>query len=479
MKMKILNDEYLKNKIKQLEKLENKKFPILNIFKINKLKTQIQAIEEGQRRDVLVPSVTGVDSSEDNIDKNNYATYSSQVEAINKMYNNETDYGGEFLRPLIDTRISFIGGAGISILMTREDEIGKKIEVWINEFLNYNKYRGSRLIEDMTVSEMEGKTLLTVHPNNKDKQVRIRSYSYYQSPYDVEVEEKDNQRIKNVKYQKNVESTGQEVAPSNRLVYIKTGGSPDRLNRTPPKMANALTDIENISRAKYDMRKNNHLFGNTKSNFKTETMQEAKALRNKIESTDFQVGKGYAGTAQAYYLEPSGKASEVIIKEIVQGIKNISLITGIPVQFLAYPELLSNRATAENMLEQINAHTIKERTKWEEGIQELIQKAMIIAFEKGWVEANDPNSFIVKIDLTSYANIKQIIEVWHPLQMDDVISMQTLRSLIPSIDPTKEKVLVDDQKEENMKKFQDNVGVEIEEDDSEDEGEEEQEENEE
>jgi hypothetical protein len=254
--------------------------------------------------------------------------------------------------------------------------------------------------------------------------------------------DKDNQRIEKVTFQKNEQDTATEVARPENLVYVKIGGSPDRVNRTVPLIANVLTDIENVSRAKYDLRKNNHLFGKSFLHFKTQTDKEAKSLNNSIQATDWQIGKGFAGNAEVKYIEPGGKASDVLKEEIIIGMKNISLNTGIPVQLLAYPELLSNRATADNMLEMTNSATIKSREIWEDSLTELIQKAMRMAFERGYIDFNEPDIFEIRLPLISYANLKQIQETWIPLADGDFISDDTVRNIIPGIDPIKEKRII-------------------------------------
>lgn len=456
-----------KEKIKKIQeeavKINKRKFDLfLNKKVIKKYNALIDTLGEGERRDVLTSSAV-ISSSGDNIDKNNYSNYGSQVQTIYDMYNNRTDYGGEFLRALLDFRVSFIAGAGISIIPADERKtIAKKVIKWINNFFIYNKYYGSQFLEDVLISEMEGKVLLLVFPNVNDGNVRIRSYNWFQTRYDVRMDDKDNQRIKQVLYKKNESEAMQNLGRPKELVYIKIGGSPDRINRTIPRIANSLQDLENISRAKYDIRKNNHYFGKIFPSFETNELKEAKALQNKINSIDWQIGKAYVGTAKVNYTEPSGRAVESLKQEIVQGIKNISLNIGIPVHYMAYPELLSNRATAENLLEVINAATIKERTKWTEGITELIRKAMKIAFDNGFINFYEPKAFQVKIDLSSYATLKQVMEIWYPLMTGDIIGEDTLRSLLPGIDPEKEKKIIEAQKEENIKRFQNSVGNEME-----------------
>jgi hypothetical protein len=431
-------------------------FEIITAKQFKKLKGQIQALEEGQRGDVLTTGITGATTtSESVVDRNNYRTYKDQVNKINEIYNNKKFYGGEFLRDVIDTRTSFIAGGGISIIGER-----KKTNKWIDDFFKSNKFYGSGLLDVVKLSEMEGKCLIVLFPDKKKDKIRIRYYSYYRSNYNVEVDENDNQKIKKVTYTKD-EMSGEEVAKPEHLVYIKTGGSPDTVNLTPPKIANVLTDIENVSRAKYDLRKNNHLFAKIMPYFKCETRQEAQAINKAIASKEWQIGTGYAGTADFSMIGPPPGATEAITKEILLGSRNISRNTGIPIHWMAWPEVLSNRATAENLLEVTNSATIQERSRWIEGLTEMVIKAMEMATELGFKDSVfDPDGFELRLPLISYANLKQLQETWIPLQQGGYISEDTVRNIIPTINPSWEKKLIEKEKKENMERFQEQNDME-------------------
>lgn len=454
-----MNDrDYLLACYNQIRLME--KHPFLNKGKIKTVKKIIHAMEEGTSKDVLVPSITGTTNNSENIDKNNYALYSKQVEDINQMYNNRTDYGGEFLKAIVDTLVAFIIGEGINIKCSYDKTIK-----WIDTFLCKNKMRGSKLLNAVLIGVMEGKCLFTLQAE-KDKStelnkgyIRVRNYSYYRIPYDVKTKEDNDDEIEKITYQKNETATELEIAPPDKCVYVKLGGSPDRLNRTPPQIANILTDIENASRCKYDIRKNNHLFGRVTPYFKTESDAQAKSLYNRIVSLAWTIGRTFVGQADFKLVEPTGNAVKALIDELLVYMKHISLNTGIPLQWLAYPEILSNRATADTMIETINYATIKDRTIWEEALTELIRKAMVMAFEKGWISLQEykPDDFEISIPQVSIALLNKLMEVWVPLAQAGYISDQTIMSMIPNIDPAKEKELIQKQKEENMENFKNNM----------------------
>lgn len=426
----------------------------------------LQALTEGERRDILSTCITGAgytSTLSTYIDKNNYATYTKQVQTTNQMYNNRTDYGSEILRALIKSRVSFIGGEGMSVKADK-----KATRNFTEKFLKDNKLLdGSALPDNITTGEMEGKDLLELIPIKKDdklEKIRVRNYYWYVTPYNIDWDDKTGEykeaKVNASSAKKDLEGKYADLKAGktninlkkDKFVYVKLGGSPDRINLTPPLIANILTDIENFSRTKYDMRANNHLFGKAFPIFLVEKLAEAKALQNKINSENWIVGKGYAGTARdVKIIEPSGMGQEVLQKEMVDLMRIISLNTGIPVQHLAHPDLLSNRATAENMLEMINAATNQERLKWEEAFTELVQKAMIIATEGGMEGAvNDPDGFELKLNFATLALLEQIASVWLPLAEAEYVSRTSVRSRLPGINVSDEEKFLKKEKEERM-----------------------------
>ncbi|GAG74007.1 unnamed protein product [marine sediment metagenome] len=164
-----------------------------NMFTKEQIITGIQGLEEGQVLDILstCASQAGYSSTGSAyIDKNNYPTYTNQVQVINMMYNNCTDYGSEMLKAVIKTRVSFIGGEGLSV---KADN--KKTLKFVTDFLSKNKLlEGSELINNLITGEMEGKDLMQL-ALGKDvsgkAMIKVRNWSWYVTPYDIEYDEKD------------------------------------------------------------------------------------------------------------------------------------------------------------------------------------------------------------------------------------------------------------------------------------------------
>ena len=221
-----------------------------NIHDISHMKAEIQALDEGQKLDILSSLVTqsGTFGTMTEDYTNHYPTYVKQVQVINYMYNNRLTYGNELLRAVLSTRVSFIAGEGLSIKAQ-----GKTLK-FIEDFLNYNKMlEGSRLLSMVLLGEMEGKDLLWLYP--KDDKIKVNFFSYWTTPYTIECDDSDiesyNKAIITLDKKKAMVKENQKILKPNEFVYVKLGGSPDRVNETPPKVSNVLTDIENYSRGRW------------------------------------------------------------------------------------------------------------------------------------------------------------------------------------------------------------------------------------
>jgi len=421
-------------------------------------RAMFQSMTEGTRN-ILTPSATSALTTTEVIDKNNYKTYSSMVKGCYEMYNGRTDYGSEMLGSVVETRVSFIGGEGIST--TSEN---KKTEIYIEKFLNLNKLHGSVLLDCVRTSELEGKDLIVLSKAKKKIKtveidyIKAQNIQWWTNPYNIEVNPVNTDEIKKVTFKPKKEEAEEINLPVDKLVYIKIGGTDDRINETTDKIHRVLTDIENFSRAKYDLRKNNHLFAKIMAYWKTQTLSEAKAIQNDINSGDWQIGQSYAGTADMSLIDPPLGALEALKGEMLSSLKIISTNTGIPIHWLAWPELMSNRATAENLLEVINAATRRERLIWEEKLRELIDKSMIMAIDAGFEDNDILGDYHLELPLISLANLKDIMETWVPLQQLDVVSMSTVRSKVPTINPTEEEKIIEEEKKANLERFQEAGG---------------------
>ncbi len=111
----------------------------------------------------------------------------------------------------------------------------------------------------------------------------------------------------------------------------------------------------------------------------------------------------------------------------------ISGTTGVPVHFLGLPDLMSNRATADNLMELVAASTRKERMIWIGIYQELITKAIELRNKMIALTPLAADTFKVEILYITAEAWQRIIDVWLPLYQSDAISLETILAQVPGV----------------------------------------------
>ena len=404
------------------------------VFSRAREKRTIRALEEAQR-DVLTSAVTGFNTGSTYIDKNNYASFGRQVTGAYDMYEARSSYGSELIAGLVDMRAAFICGEGVSI--TSKSPATQK---FIDDFVRLNDLNGERLMRFVTTGELEGKDLLELKKTSRktgiagasEEFIKVIENMWVRNKYQVERDDADELKAITYKGKDDKEVT----VPLDESVYVEIGRRNwNNPNETPSRIHKVLTQIENFSRAAFDLRKNTHLFGKTTPYWKTAQGDTtgAQAINNAIESRSWEIGKSYAGSGDFSLVEPSGGAASAIMQDVTLALKCISTMTGIPVHWMAWPELMSNRATADNLMEVVVGATKKDRLIWEAAIKELVVKAMTMAAETKMLEnaALNFDDIDVRLPIVSIALMKQIVEIWLPLLQEGVVSEHDIINELP------------------------------------------------
>ncbi len=227
------------------------------------------------------------------------------------------------------------------------------------------------------------------------------------------------------------------------FIYKRFGGTADRINNTPPKTAFVLRHMEDLDKELWDWRKINHLFSAPTPVFRMDDVTGATDMRNYIDSKNWRIGKAIVisgGTLELVSF--NGDGYQTIQKAAEAYIQAISGATGVPVHFLGHPELLSNRATAENLLELIELSTGKERKIWVGTYEELFQKAIAmynaVFREPLKLSQFKPEAVDAKIPFTSSSSLKVIEKVYLPMYIQGAMSLQQLLSYLSELDVDRE-----------------------------------------
>lgn len=416
----------------------------MKVLSNKKYKAEIQAsYTEGQKS--VSDALYGIfynPTSLETSHRNNYITYEQQVNELYKMYYAESDLGNDTTATIIDLRTAIICGEGLSVIAKN-----KKTLKFINHILDYTGLNSEKLLSLVRHGELEGKQLLQLKIDKTKQQINIKQRLFYNDKYKIELE---NDEIKEIYTEK---ETVREYIPLDSSIFVKLAGMPDEYNKTPSKACSIVQQIKNHDKALYDMRASNHLYGYPIPAVKCETDQQVKTTSDQIIKTKWKIGDMFVSTGTLSFPTPPN-TNESLIRELSVNTKIISRRTGLPVHWLGWTDLMSNRATADDLAELIITGSKTERLIWIDKLKELIIKIMQMSIDNGFDEAIYDEDFTLDMPYISLQYLDKIANVWMPLQMSGVISMGQLRNKLPGINPEETEKLIDDEKEKNMENMQ-------------------------
>lgn len=413
--------------------------PFITKKKLKKI--QAMAAEGSQNPVTLESLLTGIPLTESGTDRA-YRTYSSQVSATYRKYNGQDELGNAQTRSLIDLRRAVIAGEGLSV-QAKNPNTSK----WINDFLNNNRLKGSKFFNWVQAGEMTGKALINIIPDRQTNFVRAYHYPYTNGKtgidYHIGLSNKyDFDCVEDVT--KKIGSNCESMKLKN-FRYVKLGGDDTDVNETTTKVGLCLHEIESYDRAMNGVRKNNHLFSRITPTFKTQSQNETSTLQSWIAAVKWKIGMIFAGTAELKYIGPPTTAHDNYKTEMSLAIKIIAAVTGIPVHWAGWVDLMSNRATAEELYDFINNATIIERTIWAEAAKDIIIKSMQISIDSGFeskkIKGTDAllqtvdKDFEVEIPVMSWSKFKLYVDALLAAFDKKVISKKDVQNKMPGIDP--------------------------------------------
>ena len=420
----------------------------LNIFprrmQVKELRSQVKDLQHSV--DILLGEVETRKSYVGNA----YQDYRTAINELCKKYEGTADWGVLQVGNIVDIRSAFIIGQGMKPVSEKKDS--REFE-FIQEFIRYNDLDEELPQELAKEAELEGRVLVRLIPNKEKKQIDVRFVSYNTTGYKVICAEGDYKKYEKVKYRDSSSSddsgySGENVTMGDKdvvldaseFVYKKFSGRITKVNDVMPKVAKVLTQCENLDKAMYDWRRINGLFASPTPTIKCEDVASAQAISDKIKTINWKIGKLLILAKAEYTLVGADVAGATALeKEIIANAKIISGATGVPVHFLGYPELMSNRATSTDLFEFINASCNKERNVWTGFYEELFYKAIVMAqkFQTGYNP--DKNPVKAKIVEVTEAKMQELVNVWLPLYTANVVDLDYMLGKIPDIDPDRVK----------------------------------------
>lgn len=323
---------------------------------------------------------------------NPYPAYADQVTKLANMYDNKADWGCVIAKNVIDVRIAFSVGAGITVKKREEYQGSAEAELaWVKEFMRFNNLDEEMPQEYAKEAEIEGKILFRFGIDEAARQIRLIHVPWRKFAYTITTPEYSLYDYVKASYSGSSDPAVNFNLDYPLFVYKRFGGTSTStlagntatlsVTHTPPKAAFVIRQMEDLDKAMVDWRKINRLFAAPTPWINGPDKTTAKEISEWIEASNWRIGKLLVTGGQDVSFDLIGWKGDgyTTMKFEIQDLaKIISGTTGVPVHFLGHPDLLSNRDTAEDLSKLMELSTIKERLTWIGAYEEVFQKAMVI-----------------------------------------------------------------------------------------------------
>jgi len=370
---------------------------------------------------------------------NPYTTPEAAITELDKKFRGCAQWGVQLCQNIINLRAAFAIGGGIKPYDKTGGKAQKELD-FIKEFIEHNNLDEEGPQDFATEAEIEGRVLFNLTPNQDERTIDLRHIAWSTNKYTVSTPAGDYSQYETVKYYPAGNSEQKQVILEKKeFVYKKFAGRLNNVNNIMPKLGSILRNIEDLDKAYWDWRKRNKLFASPTPVIEANDTNAAKEISAYLDRKNWVIGKllVIVGKFSMQGLNDSGGDS--LMKEIESQAKIISGSSGVPVHFLGLPDLLSNRSTAENLMESLFDVTTRERTIWKGCYEEIFQKVLALAnehFKSGF----DTKAVGVEIKELTEAQMRQLSSFWLPAFQAGGLTQKLWASKLPGVDDVKQYV---------------------------------------
>lgn len=402
------------------------------------IRVQVQQLgEEVIKAKVEMSILTGLKDTGPTSSDGSYTTRTKLIEGVSRKYAATDRYGSELVQRIVKIRSAFVMSGGVDARPIDEGDRDSLEMEFIQEFIKQNNLDGAfaQALGDEKV--IEGQILVNLSwvedPNSPfGGYARMDYFSWYSTRYEITyIDGSPSRGMKSATY---TGSDGQPVTIPNTYAALMKFNA--RINDTygTSDFGGVLTVLDNLSKGLDQWFAMNWLFAHPTPFFETENNEEAVKLMEHLVDQRWKLGQFFAGHAKMDLKSGAGDSGS-IEKKITMDIRIASGKTGVPVQFLGFPDLMSNRATADNTMEPVEVIALAEQKVWVTGFQELFDKAIDLFNARADLGSRllEPGLIEPVMPFITGRQLKMLKEFYMEAQINGQISLETLLSKIPDI----------------------------------------------
>lgn len=392
-----------------------------------------------------------------------YGTIDLQINQLYEMFTGASTWGCELVKNIVRYKRAHVLGHGVGVVPSGVVDSADDEIALVELFMDKRGLNEGRHKEFVTGAELEGCVLVKIEEgtvlDEKEQEVFCPVLKYFPkkaAAYELTADPEDSSKPAHVKMSYKV--GGQEIKydedfAENGWAYVAFNALPgDLVGR--PSMASVLRNMENLSESLTQWHRMNRNCAHSLPVVECEGTQEIKTAQAKLEEHGWETGKALITNGKVKILQGSGGDYLSMRYEIEANAKIISAAVDVPIHHLGFADVLSNRATADNLDEPIEAISGSDETLWK-GFYERIF-AEVIRLAKA--SKNGPNANLnpdaVKPDTTGIgaSDYQRFKDIWLPAYEKGVISRQTALEKAPTIDAQREIERIDEERQSDQQR---------------------------
>ncbi len=359
---------------------------------------------------------------------NRYVSRASIVAESIRKFQGIAIKGNLLTKNILNTRAAFTAGRGLLYKGDPKSDEGK----FAAEFFRRNKFDLAYFRNLTRERCFEGQALLTLNPSG-DGVPLVRFLSWMDTAYEVTADARDYGAIAGARYRA---GSLDVTIPLRRMAFFKFDCRMNALEGTP-LLSGVLNSLEDLDDALATWRTLNTKFSKPTPYWKFLDENDAKAFQASLAAMNggagWQWGDALAGAGEGTILQMGYGPYTSIENEVTFRAKLISGHTGVPVQYMGFADLLTSKATADDLRDAVVLVSEVEQKEWESGMSDLLGRAMSL-YNSAKGAHLDVAKSEVQIELINDVQFKRVKEIWLPLFEKGAITLETLLEKVPEID---------------------------------------------
>lgn len=367
----------------------------------------------------------------------------SKLRDLRKMYKGEAKRGNQCAGSITDFHAALQFGMGIrskDLGTDNPENPSESMAAW-DEFLDLNDLDEEGLIDLGVAGELDGQVLMRFQADETVNSVRAWIVPLLATHYQVEYRN-PWEPARAVLFPDDHDGRRQELNPA-EFAFVRFRGVKDGTYGIP-RALRVIEEMEGLHDAIRDWRKINRIFTSPTPIFKAKDTEGLKRIKAAINGMNWKIGMAFAMLAEDDFSLVGMDSGTVdsLEKEIVKLAQFISGATNVPVHYLGFPELMSNRSVADSDMEPALQATVKTHKQWIGFFEEMKVKVFgMLNVMHGRLASNayDPDDVEVQFPMARKGSEIESLNAWLPAVIAKKVSLQTFHTKV-GLDPDDEEV---------------------------------------